>query len=103
MTALRRRPDKTVEVTLQIAAADFDSDASGDIAITFTDLRGILSEEDAKVTNEGGVFCVANALSRNAITFRVFEFDYDAVADGVAIADASHANIGIGHAYARGF
>lgn len=103
MTALRGRPDKTVEVTLNVANTDFDTDGSGDLAITFTDLREVLSEEDATLTCEGGVFCVANALSANAVTFRCFDFDYDAGADGVAIAAASETDIGIGHAYARGY
>ena len=103
MTVVRRRPDKTVEATVNVAAADFDTDASGDIVVTFTDLREVISEEDAELTCEGGVICVANALSANAVTFRAFWFDYDAVADGVAIADTSATDIGIGHAKGRGF
>ena len=103
MTVTRRRPDKTVEATVNIAAADFDLDASGDIVVTYTDLREVISIEDAKLTCEGGVYCVPMSVSANAVTFRTFYFEYTAGADAVAIAYANGTDVGVGHAKAIGF
>lgn len=93
-----RKQPKMCIVT--IPAADMDTDASGDIAITFPDLREVLCAQ-----LQIGAGYVANLMSvaTNIATFRVYDADYDAVGDGPLIAAASESNIATGFAIAWGY
>lgn len=86
----------------EVAATSVDTDASGDFTLTFDDLRVIESKADVTVHAEGGFQVSPRSVSGNTVTFRVFQYDYDAAADGAAIAHTSATDVTAVNATAKG-
>lgn len=63
-----------------------DTDGSGDVTVTISDLREIENPEDVTVTATGGYTADVQSVSGKDVTIRVFHGDYDATADGALIA-----------------
>jgi len=84
-----------------MVATDVDTDASGDLTVTFANLRRI-DERSVEITLEAGYEGHVQSVSGNQATVRIYYYDYDAVADGAAIADTSDTDISILHGRASG-
>ena len=87
-------------VTRAVAAADMDTDASGDVTFVIAGLRNV---EMARLDIGGGYRADLQSISLNSVTFRVYTCDYDAVADGPLIAHTSATDIAAGNIIAEGY
>lgn len=55
------------------SATGVNTDASGDVTLTFNGLRKIDSQEDVSVEASGGYVCNVQSVSGNSATVRIFE------------------------------
>ena len=93
---------RLIEDVVELAAADVDTDASGNITITFPNIRQIFSEATVYVSIEGGYVAQVISISGNTATVRIYQGDYDQSADAPLTAVASGTDLGILHARALG-
>jgi len=73
-----------------LSASDVDSNASGDVFVTFSDLKNVYV---AFSTIRGGYKAEKQSIFGNTVVFRIFQYDYAAAAAGPAVALASTADI----------
>ena len=85
-----------------LTASEVDTDASGDITITFPHLRQII-EDSVDIKLEAGYVANVVSVSGNTATVRIYQGDYDQSADAPLAAVASGTDIAILHASAVGW
>lgn len=93
------------KTTITVAAADVDTDASGNVDITFPDLVSVeLDTVDVRFTGTVGYEARAHAVAGNVVSCRVYADD-DTGATGI-VEPPSHdsaTDVGILYGYAEGF
>lgn len=59
------------DVHVEVDVGDWDTDASGDLTITFADFKGIL-EESVFVSLQAGFFAAVQSVAGNVVTIRTY-------------------------------
>ena len=99
-TTLSNKGNPDVLTYQDIAQADMDTDASGDVSISINNLRVV---EQAWLTFKGtAYFGVCRSITGRACTFRIYKADNDGGGAAAFLAHTSASNIGTALVFAIG-
>jgi len=96
------RNHHTRPVQAEASATGVSTDASGDVTLTFTDMRRIKNRNSVSVQASGGYVCNVQSVSGNTVTVRVFESTQGGTAAAAMTAVSSGTSVTDIHGVATG-
>jgi len=85
-----------IQFSVTFPASDIDTDSNGDVTLTIPFVKKIV-ESSVTAVAEGGYKASVQSVSKNQVTIRIYQGDYDKSSDAPFAAVASGADLTILH------